>query len=73
MDNKDLADDPVYEEALQHLHACQYFVQSFQGREEIIERIGAYIKSSSSEPYVIYGQSGCGKTSLLAKGYSEVR
>ena len=27
---------------------------------------------SSLEPFVISGYSGCGKTSLLAKGYSEV-
>ncbi|ESO82088.1 hypothetical protein LOTGIDRAFT_135306 [Lottia gigantea] len=70
-----LANDPVYSEPLQHLHACQQFCKVFQGREEVVEKIKDYINGSnqSNQPFILYGESGCGKTSLMAKGASQVR
>ncbi|XP_050388645.1 NACHT and WD repeat domain-containing protein 2 [Patella vulgata] len=70
-----LASDPVYSEPLQHLHSCQQFCKVFQGREEVVEKIKDYIlgKNASHQPFVLYGESGCGKTSLMAKGASQVR
>ena len=44
-----------------------------QGREEIVDRIKRYLTGPSAEPFILWGYSGCGKTSLLAKGYSQVR
>ena len=70
--SKKLSNDQVYGEVLQHLHACQSFCKTFQGREEVVERIHEYIESDNHEPLVLFGESGCGKTSLLAKGYSQV-
>lgn len=70
--NTRLANDRVYSEVLQHLHACKDFCKIFQGREEIIARIRKYLAGSSRQPLLLYGESGCGKTSLLAKGYSQV-
>ena len=43
-----------------------------QGREEIVDRIKRYLTGPSAEPFILWGYSGCGKTSLLAKGYSQV-
>lgn len=39
----------------------------FAGRQDVLGRIGDYIASDSTEPLVIYGRSGCGKSAILAK------
>lgn len=39
----------------------------FYGREEELEKIEQYMKGDSDKPMVLYGEGGCGKTSLLAK------
>lgn len=70
--SKKLSNDKIYGEVLQHLHACASFCKTFQGREEVVNKIQEYILGNSSQPLVLYGESGCGKTSLLAKGYSQV-
>ena len=67
-----MTSDSTYGEILQHLHACSNHVKVFQGREEIIARFKAYVNGDTGRPLVIHGESGCGKTSLTAKGYSTV-
>lgn len=68
-----LSSDPVFTEALQHLHALRRYCKVFQGRADIVKQIEAHIVGPSNRPFVLYGQSGCGKTSLTAKGASMVR
>ncbi|KAL3831256.1 hypothetical protein ACJMK2_023030 [Sinanodonta woodiana] len=68
-----LSGDATYTETLQHLHACQNFCKVFQGREDIVDKIHHYIIGNSPHPLILYGESGCGKTSLTAKGASEVQ
>ncbi|XP_074658721.1 NACHT and WD repeat domain-containing protein 2-like [Tubulanus polymorphus] len=70
--NEALGTDSVYIEILQHLHACQNFCKIFQGREEVVAKIRDYVTGDSELPLVLHGESGCGKTSLLAKAASEV-
>lgn len=67
-----LSQDPVYTEVLQHSHACVNFCKVFQGREDIIEKMKAYVTNDSNVPFILHGESGCGKTSLTAKGSSYV-
>ena len=46
-----------------------------QGREVEIGKIKKYLMGNPgkpSEPLVLYGEAGCGKTSLLAKAFSSV-
>jgi len=64
--------DPVFTEALQHLHACTQFCKVFQGREDIVQCLGKYVIGTSTQPFILYGESGCGKTSLTAKSASQV-
>ncbi|XP_070184794.1 NACHT domain- and WD repeat-containing protein 1-like, partial [Littorina saxatilis] len=66
-----LANDPVYNEPLQHLHACRNHVTAFQGREDVVEQIHDYVMGTSRKPLVLFGLSGCGKTSLMAKAASQ--
>lgn len=72
MQHEKLSQDPVYTEVLQHSHACVNFCKVFQGRQDIIDQIKAYVTGSSNFPFVLHGESGCGKTSLTAKGASQV-
>ncbi|XP_073979529.1 NACHT and WD repeat domain-containing protein 2 isoform X2 [Rhodnius prolixus] len=57
----------IVTEILQHLHACNNSVKVFYGRETELEKIESYMKGDSDKPMVLYGEGGCGKTSLLAK------
>lgn len=42
-------------------------LQVFYGREDELERIRTHMLSDCEKPMVLYGEGGCGKTSLLAK------
>ncbi|XP_046423821.1 NACHT and WD repeat domain-containing protein 2 [Neodiprion fabricii] len=61
------AQGQIITEILQHLHACNNSVKVFYGREDTLERIKAYMLDEGEKPLVLYGEGGCGKTSLLAK------
>ena len=39
----------------------------FHGREDILHEIAGYLQSDKQQPLVLYGQSGCGKTSIMAQ------
>ena len=47
------------------------FSQDFQGRTDILERVRHYIQGPSKQPLVLWGEGGCGKSSVLAKIASE--
>ncbi|KAK6631349.1 hypothetical protein RUM44_005875 [Polyplax serrata] len=61
------AQGQIVTEILQHLHACNNSVKVFCGRENHLVKIETYMKSENEKPIVLYGEGGCGKTSLLAK------
>ncbi|KAJ0171169.1 hypothetical protein K1T71_013368 [Dendrolimus kikuchii] len=61
------AQGQIVTEILQHLHACNNSVKVFHGREPELSYIEDYMKNSSDKPLVLYGEGGCGKTSLLSK------
>ena len=62
-----LYDNQTAVEVLQHLHFARSRCEVFQGREETLEAIRLYLTGGSRLPLMVYGQSGCGKTSVLAK------
>ncbi|GLH07543.1 LOW QUALITY PROTEIN: Leucine-rich repeat and WD repeat-containing protein, partial [Gryllus bimaculatus] len=64
------AQGQIVTEILQHLHACNNSVKVFYGRENNLEHIKSYMLGDSDKPIVLYGEGGCGKTSLLAKSVS---
>ena len=49
------------------MHVVNNFSQDFQGRSDILERVRNYIQGSSKQPLVLWGEGGCGKSSMLAK------
>uniref|UniRef100_A0A6P7FQL4 NACHT and WD repeat domain-containing protein 2 n=1 Tax=Diabrotica virgifera virgifera TaxID=50390 RepID=A0A6P7FQL4_DIAVI len=64
------AQGQIVTEILQHLHACNNSVQVFYGREDSLEHIHHYMLDDSDKCLILYGEGGCGKTSLLAKSAS---
>ncbi|XP_055685545.1 NACHT and WD repeat domain-containing protein 2 [Lutzomyia longipalpis] len=64
------AQGQIVTEILQHLHACNNADKVFYGREEELAHIKGYMLGDSEKPLVLYGEGGCGKTSLLAKSAS---
>ncbi|XP_023701873.1 NACHT and WD repeat domain-containing protein 2 isoform X2 [Cryptotermes secundus] len=60
------AQGQIVTEILQHLHACNNSVKVFYGREIELERIKKHLLGDCEKPMVLYGEGGCGKTSLLS-------
>lgn len=61
-------------EVLQHLHFCKNFTRLFQGRNDVLEEIKRYIYDDTrTQPFVIYGLPGSGKTSILAKTFINIK
>ncbi|WAR13694.1 NWD2-like protein [Mya arenaria] len=64
---KSLNTDEIYIEVLQHLSMARERCEMFHGREEILEMISEYLHGNEQQILVLYGQSGCGKTSIMAQ------
>lgn len=64
--------DDLFEEVLQHWYISRDLCDSFMGRQPLLNTISSYILSESRQPFVIYGESGHGKTSVIAKAASDV-
>ena len=59
---------PLTKEVLQHWHFAQLRCSVFEGRTDILREALSYVcKTDTNTPLVIYGNSGCGKTSSVAK------
>jgi hypothetical protein len=56
-------------EVLQHAHFTKNFTRLFKGREELIAgQCMTYVNDDErNQPFVFYGESGCGKSSIMAK------
>lgn len=44
-----------------------FLFKVFYGREDSLKHIEQYMKSKCEKPMILFGEGGCGKTSLLAK------
>lgn len=59
------------------IEAQNYFAQqkreNFIGQESLLQRIETYINNDNPQPLVIYGESGKGKSSLIAKAVEEAK
>ncbi|CAF3112951.1 unnamed protein product [Rotaria sp. Silwood2] len=66
--------DPLQHEILEHTIQCRTYVNKFHGRIDILNQFKEYVMNANENRFCIaYGDSGCGKTSLLAKISIEVR
>ncbi|KAK3736404.1 hypothetical protein QZH41_017906 [Actinostola sp. cb2023] len=65
--------EAVAEEIFQHLSFCQKKCQAFFGRGDFLELIKTRLLNKDNRAVVLYGESGCGKTSLMAKVTTAVK
>ena len=61
-----------FSEVLEHSHQCVSKCERFYGREDVLDYIRDYVGSHANRPLIVHGQSGCGKTSILAKAARKV-
>ena len=62
---KDLSKDEI--EALEQKSFKELKIKNFLGREEALQTIDKYLNDNNNEALVVYGKSGLGKSSLMAK------
>lgn len=62
----------LLQEVLDHAYFCNETAEKFRGRVDILNKVKEYILSKNAKPLLIYGDSGCGKTAIVAKITSEV-
>ena len=62
---RDLSKDEI--EALEQKSFKELKIKNFLGREEALQTIDKYLNDNNNEALVVYGKSGLGKSSLMAK------
>ena len=67
------ARDPFAEEIFQHGSFCQKKCKSFHGRKAFLEACKSTLVNHDKHSVVLHGESGCGKTSIMAKIAFEVK
>ena len=58
---------PRIVEIIQQLYMCKSRSDAFKGREDALAKIKEYLTSPADRPLILYGVSGSGKTSVVAK------
>lgn len=67
------ASDRLFEELIKHVKFAQRKMADFSGRDDLMRKIHYYIANRCSSPLVIHGDTGTGKTSLVAMAAKHVR
>ncbi|CAF0861282.1 unnamed protein product [Rotaria sordida] len=68
-----IGSDSLQHEILEHAIQCKTHIRKFHGRIDVLSKLEKYIKNNREhQPCVLYGDSGCGKTSVLAKTAIEI-
>ena len=66
--------DPLIEEILQHALFCQKKGLACQGRDEFLQSVKqSLLDYRNNRVVILHGDSGCGKTSVMAKIAVEIR
>ncbi|HNS50565.1 MAG TPA: DUF4062 domain-containing protein [Anaerolineae bacterium] len=60
-------EDPLDREIASHTRFGRDRAGQFVGREQPLQAIAGYLQSSSHDPLVVWGESGCGKSALMAR------
>ncbi|CAF3813414.1 unnamed protein product, partial [Rotaria sp. Silwood1] len=62
----------LYNQILEHAIQCNLLIQRYFPRQDIFEQIKNYIMSTSNCPCILLGESGTGKSSIMAKVVREI-
>ena len=72
-DEHHVEQDETFQEVMQHRSTALEKCSAFYGREDLINKMTHYIQSETGGVYGLYGQSGCGKTALMAMAAAQTR
>ena len=56
----------LYQELLHHTLLCQRHTETFSGQSQLLSQIETYLKSDKTQPLIIHGDVGCGKSAAAA-------
>ncbi|MFX1294681.1 MAG: DUF4062 domain-containing protein [Promethearchaeota archaeon] len=59
--------DPLDKEIMDHDEFCEILIENFVGRKKIIDKVTKNVDKEFAKPLIIYGNSGSGKSSIMAK------
>ena len=65
--------DSFAEEIVQHGSFCQKKCRSFYGRKEFLAASKETLLDNETRAVILFGESGCGKTSIMAKIATQVK
>ena len=66
--DKKIEDDAQIKEIKENLKIRDEWSRIFFGREDVLKAVEKYLKDiKNRSPFVVYGESGCGKTAVIAK------
>ena len=61
-----------FDEILHHVHFVKAKVETFRGQEGVLKAVKEHMVSGKRVPFVIYAESGGGKTSIMAKIFDQL-
>ncbi|KAK6493133.1 hypothetical protein HHUSO_G2632 [Huso huso] len=64
---RDIRQNQVKEEILEHIRHCQTLAGHCIGRESVLTDLSEVVKNSQQKLIVLHGAKGCGKSTLMAK------
>jgi len=64
---KDKIPDPLYQEAMRHEAYAQSRRLAFVGRSDLLRQMNDHVGTVDAKPLMLTGESGCGKSALLAE------
>lgn len=59
-------DDKLFEEVAQHALCCRQLCSSLHDHSKSLDMIKSYVTGQGNSPFVVHGQQGSGKTTLVA-------
>jgi WD40 repeat protein len=65
--------DPLVREIVAHEDFSHERTRNFKGRENFLASIASYLNQSNSFTYAVWGESGCGKSALMARSVQKAR
>ena len=67
-----ICDDKLCKQVICNWNHVKQYSTDFAGREEVLNSIKVYLLSETDQPLIIYGGTGSGKSTTLAKAASDI-
>lgn len=65
--------DSLFEEITEHVKYAHRKLADFHGRDDLMKKLHHYLTNTCTSPFVVHGNAGTGKTSLVAMAAKHAR